>query len=190
MTRQKQIQEILDGLASTDMFNGAYSWGSCQYETAAATYASFEKLKELYGFDDALTIMGVKIHGQHRAMADAVSLIIQDSIQSLEENRKEDPESWEDFDQEALDTLQSGKLTTVDDLLNFLRDSSWDLWGAAPYIAGGCIKGNIEFSSQIGLQTAGPLLNQMAQGENYKTGIYCAILNHFYNATEFEGFDT
>jgi len=186
--KQQTIQKVLDDLANTDMFNGQYSWGSCQYETAAATYAAFQKLEDLYGFKEALSAMGCSI-GDHKPIPEAeLCLGFIESFKPTEADKLSNDPEWA---QEQYDEIKEANPKTIDELLNALKDLAWDLWSAAPPILSDALGGHhFTCDPRLTLTTEGPILNRMAQGENYETGISCAILTHFYGASDFEGFST
>lgn len=182
----KTINKILEELAKTDMFNGEFSWGSCQYETAAATYAAFQKVKDLTSFGEALVLMGCSFaFTKKRTIEEIIALAKED----LEEQIKENPN--DDFYKEMLEIFIEDDPKTMDDLLNTYKHQAWDLWSAAPFILGLAFEGDgLKIHEAPELMTAGPILNLMSQGENYETGIICAILDYHYNASDFEGYDT
>lgn len=189
-TNQEFINKTLEQLAKTDMFNGEFSWGSCQYETAAATYGAFQVIKEKLGFEQALLAMGIKLPGPALPEEQVVKSFIQSEIDNELDWKTKHPNDWDEDDDEKLKILQSVELKTVQDLINFTRDHSWDLWSFAMSILPEMFKEPIQFDRLVNLMVAGPIMNELAQGENYNTGLTCALCNHFYGTSDFEGYDT
>lgn len=178
MTKEERINEILNELADTSMFNHKFTWGSSQYETAAAAYQAFKSILEIRGdISSTLKAMGVTFNPdglvtvtpEIEAVKDFVTLEIED----LEE--REDPD---EYDVENLEKLRSGEIITLNDLLQYCKDAAWDLWSTIPPVFSTCFKG---------VQLEHP---ESDLYDNYMIGIQCAILNHQYGTDNFEGFDT
>lgn len=85
-----------------------------------------------------------------------------------------------------------GPLMTGDKLFKWCRNQSWDLWGAAPYVA------NLFFPDfkVTGVDTApgqGPKWNILVQSDNYKVGATCWYLKKkgiVKSEKSFASFDT
>jgi len=73
------------------------------------------------------------------------------------------------------------------------ENSSWDLWSAAPCIAECTLEG-LEIKGASKAPGWGPVLNQMAQSENFEDGLCCVALLEAGLITEEDaadwGFDT
>jgi hypothetical protein len=177
-------------------FDWTAHWGSCQYFGAEATFNVLMELykkvrrnrkrflRKLAGFAQVVTVPVSK--------EEAVEKIKVNLLEYLDEMKG--PED-SDQDLQWLDErrAEANSVTTVVGGLNVLRDMSWDLWGAAPYIASLC---GITVRNAVDTSGQGPIYNIMAQNENGKTGLCCALLVIFgfvpmeEAANTFGGFDT
>ena len=96
---------------------------------------------------------------------------------------------------EHLDWVENGIADwTLEQCMEFARNSSWDLWSAAPFIMGYQFE-NLEFKP-IKSPNAGegwPLLNALIQSEeSYDTGMATHLLHKFCDVpiSSMSGFDT
>lgn len=91
-------------------------------------------------------------------------------------------------DKEFIRTIPVDSFNNLDEIMDFLRDQSWDLWGAAPHV---CQAFGWKIENAPISEGFGPPLNVAIQSGNYETGSYCYILYEL-GATEeaFTGFDT
>ena len=96
---------------------------------------------------------------------------------------------------EALERVENGISDwTLDDCMNFAKNSSWDLWSAAPWIMGYQFEG-LQFKP-IRNRAAGkgmPLINMLIQGsDSYDTGMATHLLHKFCGVSidSMDGFDT
>jgi hypothetical protein len=102
-------------------------------------------------------------------------------------------EDWKDEKEwytEQVDELKP--VETVEDLFDFCREASWDLWSAAPRIAKHCFT-NLKLEDIPPAPGFGPPANQLAQSENTQVGICCYLLEKYglvHDTTVFDGFDT
>jgi hypothetical protein len=85
------------------------------------------------------------------------------------------------------------KITDVSECMEWLKDQSWDLWGAAPWIAELCFD-KLELLKVDKAPGVGPILNVFAQGENNDTGFYCWLMykHGFIDSPDvvYDGYDT
>ena len=80
---------------------------------------------------------------------------------------------------------------SIDDIMNFLKNQSWDLWGASTEIIKLIYK-DFELKEVPKSKGYGPEGNVQVQSENFLTGLECAILSdnniiqNFYSFAEFD----
>jgi len=115
--------KAVDAIASA-----SFTWGSFQYDDAAEQYADLCKQEAENGRDAVLVKYGIKVG--------PVVIFDEDVLKSLKDSLcvdAVDPEVVGD------DTTEFRKICehikTVVELLNFLREQCWDLWGGVPYVA-------------------------------------------------------
>jgi len=135
--------------------------GSCQYEEAARIYA------ELFEKTDAEV---AKIVTFKRLPSISIKQIVKDLKSDL--SNAYDKEAEKELN-EALD-----KCETVEDLFDTFRNEAWDLWSAAPVIAGYFFDWGFNIE-EIEHTVAGPIFNQLAQGENPDTAVALFLLSKF-----------
>ncbi len=152
-------------------------WGSCQYQTAAGFCRLVVDARRTLSWEEAGEALGFRLtHSGVRedALANLRAEIVSDS--------KDCP--WRE--EPNVENIQS-----ISGAFEFLRKSAGDLWGAAPFVAKACFKDlEVEAQDSPGF---GPKLNVLVQSENYRVGLFCALLlDHKLvgDETPFIGFDT
>jgi hypothetical protein len=96
---------------------------------------------------------------------------------------------------EALERVENGISDwTLDDCMNFTRESSWDLWSAAPWVMGYQFEG-LKFKpiTSGGAGKGMPLINMLIQQDDaYDTGMATHLLHKFCGVSidSMDGFDT
>ena len=170
MTLQHRVNQII---SNKDL--GGEDWGSCQYETAADFFAVLED----QGFDG----LGITVKFDRTFHTKEVLPIILNELKNDwaddEWGRLVDPEFPNEFE-------------SIEEVFDWCRNESWDLWSAAPFIADFCFQ-NLDFTNMEKPTGFGPIGNQMVQSENYLTGACCFLLKkHGYITDDsvFSGFDT
>ena len=98
-------------------------------------------VKELTNFETALKAFGVTLPGTPLPHTEVVKNLIEGEIEDLNRTRTDHPDDWEDeYEGERLRELESGEITTIDHMLNYFRNASYDLWSAAMIIPPSCFK--------------------------------------------------
>lgn len=158
-----------------------FAWGSCQYESAYEFYHEIKGTKET--ILNNLMRRGIKVTFRELLPFEQIkSMFLKEILETLD-----DPEDMQLF-RNAIKKYKS-----IADLLGFLKDNAWDLWSAAPFMAGiAFVQLDITGVEKAGAPKGIPILNAMVQSENNNVAIYCALLNAFYNVPEeaFKDFDT
>lgn len=169
---------------------GDMCWGSCQYDAAAEMYYELLKTEAETNRDAILN---------HFEQSLGVSLSAEVVYDKLMNEMKDtwDP-ATDDGDQEmydgVLEAVAGNSEKTISSCFSLCRDMSWDLWAAAPYIAG-LVFPNLDLTKILKTpegETFGPTLNQLVQSYNGPTGFCCWLLKSFGFAEEpdFIDFDT
>lgn len=111
-----------------------FVWGSCQYDSDAEQYANLCKYEAEHSKDEVLAKFDIKV-GSLRTFTGEV-------LTKFKETLFEQLAEWE-ADGEDMTELRTEleDVKTVVDALRFLRNWSWDLWSAAPYIAASVFPG-------------------------------------------------
>lgn len=138
---------------------GVNAWGSCQYTSALNMFNALEVLSKKHGRDAALKKL--RLFVTHKGVSDIVP--------AWNSFRKEmlDRAVEMDYDKKEMADLVAWFNKTkpsVDAMFERCRISSWDLWGAAPYIA------HIMFRH---LEVKHPFSDE---DPSYDTGLYCWLL--------------
>lgn len=175
------------------MFKDPMSWGSCQYTGAKKAFDVVMEVPKENRIAE-LNKAGLTVDYREVPVKQALATIIgelQDEgyfgpFEHGSDELKASLKAYRDEDHKNLSAAEN-----ADEMFAALRKASWDLWGAAPYVAwafGLTIDGEIQTEN-----VAGPIFNQMAQSDNAMTGIHCALLMHYGIVKEedsFNGFDT
>lgn len=187
----KSIKEIVHLLGG-----GSFSvndWGSCQYSGALDMFNALEALKGQFGRDEALKIMGVSVKHYNINKDPDFSQFLIDKLENLEDERegyeeckkRVDSQTAEAHDQNEVDYYEKlvqecadlkDKSITAYDAFHIAKNSGWDLWSAAPFIAKRMFKGLIINGITVAAPGQGPALNVLMQSHNYEIGLYCWLL--------------
>lgn len=179
MDKTKQINEIFDAYEK-DLDNfGTCELGSCQYQTANATYSWALDLLNLIGYSEFNNLL--KTDYEHvmteEDFEEHLYQVLSNTIDAS------DPED----DALAKDIIKYDGRIPIEDYYAICGDHAWDLWSAYEYPFEGFTMGKT-----IGLPTIGPILNQEVQGENFKMGVALAFTTFLFNTdiSVFADFDT
>lgn len=179
-------------------------WGSCQYSGALDFFNVMNGMEEKYGREIALTKMGIELTAV--PVSDGVKEFVethleiyQDDIKRAEDELKkvetlgkptrdyfDDAEQQIgqikdniDWFQDHINELEEVEFdSSLDCLFELTKSWAWDLWSAAPEI----VSYGFEKLDINGIRSApgvGPVLNMMAQSENYEVGFYCWLARSF-----------
>jgi len=170
---------------------GVNDWGSCQYSGALAFFEVYQSMRKDLDRKDLFELLGVEVTFNHyEQFQDAQLNLIKEMIENMSLNVDRREVKSIGYNSETIKLLTEA--LNAEDLFDVYRKSAWDLWSTAPHITNHLIKGlNVE-----GVKDApgiGPELNQSFQSENYRTGLYCALLvdcGLITNNRCFEDFDT
>ena len=167
---------------------GDLVWGSCQYDTAADTYYNLLR-------NAPESLRDVAYVGRVRPIEHIISRA-QNYVQEwkqdlLFEYEGHDQEEWASNWVRRTEK-EVNNLSTIEDCFALLRNKACDLWHAAPRVC------DWVFThcklNEIADRTdgVGPVMNMISQGENDRTGTYCALLTFHAGVDEsaFMGFDT
>jgi hypothetical protein len=145
-------------------------WGSCQYDEAAEIYHKLLS-KQLI---EANIVESKRIENP-----DIIALRAEftDSLNVLEEAEQADM------------SRRINQATKPEEFFEIAKDLAFDLWSTifiVDYFVDYTIKEVIE------TPVYGPILNMMAQGENFEVGVLCYLLTKHYETAEetFTNFDT
>lgn len=149
-----------------------FDWGSCQYDTAAEIYHQLLD-KQL---DETKFVESKKI---------------EPDLDALRKEFIDNAKAILDDDEEELkkELIRISKATTPEDFFNIARELAWDLWSAI-FIADYFI--DYDIREELELETFGPILNRLAQGENFRVAVLAYLLTKYYETDEeaFKHFDT
>lgn len=171
-----------------DKHFGKFTWGSCQYESAAAFFAALEETKQKLGTRDAaLAEFGITFK---YTCINTIETIWPEFKEEMEEHYTG---SWreEDYVVELFADLET-MIPSYDNLFIHLANCSWDLWSAAPFIAS-FVFAEHEIDGVKTAPGAGPTFNIMSQGENFNVGVWCWLMweaGLIKDQSVFRGFDT
>lgn len=161
-----------------DIVFGDMVWGSCQYDTAADTYHKIMKAPESieeYPYPSRRGFLAIR-----NIAVVYLTEYYNDPIWA------DDPEGVS----RRLEAMRN--VSSIEEIFDVLRNSSWDLWNAAPKVCE-WVFADLQMP-EIADRTdgVGPIGNIMAQAENDRTGTYCAFLSLYagVDETAFMGFDT
>ena len=165
-------------------------WGSCQYSTAKWFYDTFLKVVEDLGYEEALNLLKCKVEFEEIAPIREVQSALMNQLKD-EVIELLDEEAYADAIGRIREIEQLKTLKSLESIFELCKDMSWDLWSTAEFIATFIFKDlKIEAPDSPGF---GPKYNVLTQQENFRTGLYCALLKHFNLVTNdscFAGFDT
>jgi hypothetical protein len=169
-------------------------WGSCQYAGALATYQAVMRayhnlcrrrggsaspvtgIVSIINFDlgASVVIEGRTPEEGLARMKYELETYFEELQQDLEGSFHTETEMVQE--EKRVAKVNQGLAAALENLLEvfaFLRNSSWDLWGAAPQVAWQC---GIKIESAPKARGIGPVFNILAQSENVLTGLCCAML--------------
>lgn len=169
---------------------GDFTWGSCQYDSAADFYKKVVGTKRTIGGKLAkkgitATWKRVRDWGEIKRLA----------VKYFEKHYFTNPDWTEDFwTPEEVKEKRNALLVveSIDGLFEYCKNMSWDLWCAAPRIAQWAFVDLKLHDVPKPTDVRGPIMNQVVQSDNYNVGVYCALLNAYFDVDEksFKGFDT
>lgn len=171
---------------------GDFTWGSCQYDTAADFYKEIVGTKRTIG--GKLAKKGITASWTRVRTWDEIKKL---ALKYFEKEYFTNP-FWVGpngcWTQKEVDKKRK-KLeasNNVDELFEVCKSQSWDLWTAAPCIAKWAFVGLKLHNVPKPEDVRGPILNQLVQGTNNVTAVYCALLHAYFDVKEdaFSGFDT
>ena len=179
MTLQRRIEIVLekDYLAGIVLCD----WGSCQYTGAFNMYNALER-----------SGMGPLHVDARYSKINTKEYVVAEFKECVQQDKQRGADKWEYFEELEEWNENKDKIKTIDDCFEWCRETSWDLWSAAPWIAEICFD-NLELLNVDQAPGAGPILNLMAQGDNYETGFFCWLMKkHGFveDDSPFDGFDT
>jgi len=168
-----------------DVINfGDLCWGSCQYDAAAEMYRQLCITAKECGRSRILTIFEANTFRQQSEEA------VYAAICHIYRGSTEDEEELAHVNK----VIAVYPEPTVSNCFKICRSLAWDLWSTAPEIA--CIVfPDLDLTKVPDThkdKLFGPLLNQIVQSGNDRTGFCCWLLESFGYATEadFMDFDT
>lgn len=139
------------------------SFGSVQYDEAERFYGEF--LKKL---PEGVTARSVKPF-------DAIKAEVVGEVSTMWDPEGEYPPEEGEYDDLK---KQANDAATVEDLFALCRDASWDLWGAAPFIASSVFEEYVVPDElPAGNAEGWPVMNMAIIGSfSAETGLACALL--------------
>jgi len=168
---------------------GSFSWGSCQYDTAADFYHEIKSTKK--GIGQKLKSKGIDFEFDVIRSWEQIKEIAENHFRKTYWESEDWADYWEDEKQRQKVIKDFNKIKDVDGLFEYCKHHAWDLWSAAPTIANWVFK-DLKIKGVKKAGGIGPIMNVMAQDGNYKVAVYCALLNAFKGVDEsaFKEFDT
>lgn len=168
---------------------GSFTWGSCQYDSAADFYKEIIGTKRTIGAK--LAKKGITATWERLRSWDEIKKL---AIKYFD-RRYFDNKEWQTYYKKSELTEHRKQLLAVksiDELFEYCKHQAWDLWTAAPTIAEWAFTKLKLHDVPVPDDVRGPIMNQMVQSENNKVGVYCALLNAYFDVKEesFTGFDT
>jgi len=179
MTLNERIQSVLG-----DSYLGGIvlcDWGSCQYTGAYNMYKALET-----------SGMGPLAVDVRYSNINTKEYVVAEFKECMQKDKQRGADNWEYFEELEEWNEMKGNIETIDDCFEWCRETSWDLWSAAPWIAEICFD-NLELLNVEKAPGAGPILNIFAQGENNDTGFFCWLMKKYgfvEDDSPFDGFDT
>jgi hypothetical protein len=179
-TSDSLIDELMDFDSDVN------DWGSYQYDGARHAYKVFIRHYKRSGKDLRTVIkkfqeIGVKISIRHVGREQAMRSMKKEFLRDTDDLYPENDPDWADYRKRSLEGIE--KMRTQDDAIRFCRDSAWDLFGAAEFVAGHCGIEILEiFMEDSGMEFVG-----------LDTGILCALLivtGLMSSEERFKNFDT
>ena len=162
-------------------------WGSCQYSSALATYDLYFEMRKELSRQETLDLLGVKFKfDEENSFADIQQRFI-DKIDDRYSHRVYTEE------EEKKDKVKDARrCNNFSDIFYMARSSSWDLWGAAPFVAKLAFE-NYKLKNVPKSAGTGPVCNVIAQSVNLEVGLLCALLKDYgliKDEKSFADFDT
>lgn len=157
-------------------------WGSCQYSGALAVYNLVTMRLEKYGNDvnKALEIFGVSTIPTPQSNPD---YDFRESILRVIKEQAENFIDCEDIYRELLELYVEYKnnqsMNTLDRCFQVARNCSYDLWAAVDTFIWIPVQVLQHTPINLQLEQGLPVLNQVLQEENLRTGICCALMVHY-----------
>jgi len=156
---------------------GVNEWGSCQYTTAINMFDTLEATFDKFNKRDTPAVAREKT--LKKLMIKVTDDGVEDTEMAWKKFKKEltkamrgvDDKEWvAKFKKELKEATPS-----VDAMFEIARHQSWDLWSAAPFIAGLMFR-NLQVEQLPEAPGVGPAWNLIVQGENFSTGLHCWLL--------------
>jgi hypothetical protein len=149
-------------------------WGSCQYSSAQDFFDMYFRIRQDLNMEDTLDVLGCDVHWTKvRPLMHIKWDLLRDELSELAKALKERDTWWASCKYEFCSKIFSAR--SVGDLFKACRSQSWDLWSAADALVHIVLEGfRLKAPSAGGV---GPILNMVAQNENYRTGLECALLH-------------
>lgn len=175
--QQQEFDRIWDKFqADLDKFECG-PLGSAQYWTISVTYDWALSLlrADWFGFEKFKQLLNIT-HGPILTEAEVLERV-SGTIEEAIAYAKEDPDH--DYIERPINTIA--------DYYACLKDEAWDLWSAAiPPLP------ELSIGENIKLPTFGPILNALAQSENFEIGVWLALTTYLFGTdiSAFADFDT
>ena len=142
----------------------AHDYGSVQYNTIGQIVACLEAV-------------GPKGLGIDFDLASIETIPMEDVLASINKELLEDYPDEDEHDQ-----LIESPITSIEQLITFTRDSAWDLWSVILFLSSIMLP---DLETKIDDSPAwGPILNQLAQSENYQLGFDLWLIETKYDLSE------
>jgi hypothetical protein len=179
-TSDSLIDELMD--FETD----GKDWGSYQYEGARHACKVFMRQYRRSGKDLRKVLkkfqeIGIKISIRKVGREQTMKSMKKDFLKDTDDVYPENDPDGEYYRKRNLEGIK--KMRTPDDAIRFCRDTAWDLFGAAPFVAGHCGIEILEiFMEDSSMEFVG-----------LDTGILCALLRvtgRVSSEERFKNFDT
>lgn len=182
---EEMVKDIATASIPADGVGNVNEWGSCQYDTARQVYMELLKLELCYGKGPVITKLSIKVG--------PVIPFEGEVLKSFKESHLTDLAVW-DSEGEDVSELRTAleDVSNVAGAFHFLRDWSWDLWSAAPYMAASTFP-ELNLDNVPDAPGFGPVFNVMAQSDNCRVGTICWLLKCYGFVEDdepFQGFDT
>lgn len=167
---------------------GVNDWGSCQYTDALNIFNALELLTKKHGKEEAFKMLHLR--ASHKGVIPIKTAWASFRREILDQGREM---NYTKIEVNAITSWFQKTPPSVDAMFTFCREHSWDLWGAAPFIAEFIFKDLVvDADSAPG---AGPIMNVAVQSETYKVGLCCWLLWNEGLVTDspekvYGGFDT
>lgn len=191
---EKKVDEIFDRFEKKVMEDPGGDLGSCQYDTIQYTAEFVKELLDVLGPEKTEKSLEIKYSRKTTDLVEFENGLCQMCIGTdwTDFDNDRDYDSLEEFltneFPEYLDNFREYRIS-VQAYMDMARSQAWDLWSAMPSIFH-----DLEIKD-IGLPTFGPMLNAMAQDENYRLGIDLGFILYYFGSAgvtiqDFADFDT